>query len=75
MGKGAIAIGVIFILIGLIAGSGIIISDVSNWSLLNPALLILFVIGVGLIAFYKEEGRIEQRKDLLELKEMFKKKN
>ena len=64
MGKGAIAIGAVLILIGLIAGSGIIISDASNWLLLHPALLILFVIGVGLIAFYKAESQIEQRKDL-----------
>jgi len=64
MGKGAILIGAGFIFVGLLAAFGILISDAPNWTVLNPALLILIGIGVALIVFYRAESEIEQRKDL-----------
>ncbi len=70
MGKGAIWIGVAFIVFGIWLGFKILSSDASNgelfWILIYP----LFSIGIGiaLIIFYKAEGRIEERKDLKKAK-------
>ena len=62
MGKGAIWIGIAFILFGIWLISKILSSTEPIWLLIYP----LFSIGIGiaLIIFYKEEGKIEQRKDI-----------
>lgn len=70
MGKGAIWIGMVFIVFGIWLGFKILSSDVANTELIWVLIYPLFSIGIGiaLIIFYKEEGKIEQRKDLKEKK-------
>ena len=62
MGKGAILIGIVLILIGIWGCFKVLSSDETIWILIYP----LFSIGIGLalIIFYKEEGKIEGRKDI-----------
>jgi ABC-type nickel/cobalt efflux system permease component RcnA len=63
MGKGAIAIGIVCILAGLYWTYEVITSpDVPNWLLIH--LSILIITGIGLIVFFREENKIEQRKDI-----------
>ena len=62
MGKGAIAIGIICILAGILGAYEVLISEASNWILIH--LFILIGIGIALIVFYKQEDKIEQRKDI-----------
>ncbi len=66
MGKGAIWMGIAFILFGLWLAYEIILDETSLWILLYPLLSI--GIGIGLIVLYKEEDIIEKRKDLKEKK-------
>ena len=61
MGKGAIWIGMVFIVFGIWLGSKMLSSDESMWILIYP--LFSIAIGIALIVFYKAEGTIEQRKD------------
>jgi len=63
MGKGAIVIGVICILAGLYWAYEIISSPENpNWLLIH--LSVLIGVGIALIVLNKEEGKIEERKDL-----------
>ena len=63
MGKGAIAIGIIFILAGIYWIYRVISnSEIPNWLLIHLAVLI--GVGIGLIIFNKAENIIEQRKDI-----------
>ncbi len=66
MGKGAIWIGMVFIVFGIWLGFKILSSNVSIFILIYPLLSV--GIGIALIVFYKEEEKIEQRKDLKEEK-------
>ncbi len=70
MGKGAIWIGMAFIVFGIWLCFKILSSDISDSELIWILIYPLFSIGIGiaLIIFYKEEGKIEQRKDLKEKK-------
>jgi hypothetical protein len=62
MAKGAIIIGIGLVLIGIWGVVKIFSLETPFWVLLYP----LFSIGIGiaLIVLNKEEGKIEQRKDL-----------
>jgi hypothetical protein len=62
MGKGAILIGIGLIIFGIWLGFKIYFSSASNYILIYS----LFSIGIGIamIVLYKEEGKIEERKDL-----------
>ena len=63
MGKGAILIGIACVLAGVYWAYKVISSpEVPNWLLIH--LSVLIIVGMGLIALNKEEGKIEQRKDL-----------
>tara|TARA_Y100000310_G_scaffold345263_1_gene463203 strand:+ start:3111 stop:3320 length:210 start_codon:yes stop_codon:yes gene_type:complete len=63
MGKGAIAIGIVCILAGLYWVYKVITSpDAPLWLLIH--LSILIGVGIALIIFFKEENKIEQRKDI-----------
>jgi|TARA_B100001971_G_C18155755_1_gene518442 hypothetical protein len=63
MGKGAIYIGIVFILAGLYWSYEVITTpETPNWLLIHLSVLIL--VGIGLIIFFRAEGKIEQRKDL-----------
>ena len=57
MGKGAIILGIVFMIGGIVL-----------FSFLNIVAMIygavITIIGIALIVFYKEEDKIEQRKDL-----------
>jgi hypothetical protein len=64
MGKGAITIGILFLLLGFIVSIIIIVSEAPLWFLLHPGVLFLFIVGIGLVIFNKEENKIEQRKDI-----------
>jgi hypothetical protein len=59
MGKGAIAIGIIFIIFGI---SLILITNLNLVGLIYGVIAI--ILGIALMAFWKEEGKIEERKDL-----------
>ena len=63
MGKGAIAIGVICILAGLYWSYNVITNPEFPMFLLIH-LSVLIGVGVGLIVFFREEDKIEERKDL-----------
>ena len=62
MGKGAIWIGIALILVGAWGIFKTLSSQTPIWVLIYP----LFSIGIGiaLVVFYKEEGKIEVRKDI-----------
>ena len=62
MGKGAIWIGMIFIIFGIWLFFKIIYSNTHFLVLIYPLLSI--AIGIALIILYKEEEKIEERKDL-----------
>ena len=63
MGKGAITIGIIFVLAGLWWAYQVLTStEVPNWLLIH--LSILIAVGIGLIVLNKAEEKIEERKDL-----------
>ncbi len=63
MGKGAIWIGAIVILFGIWLVYKVLSSpEAPNWLLIHISVMIL--IGIGLIVFFRAEGKIEQRKDL-----------
>jgi len=62
MGKGAIFIGIALILLGIFGVFKILSSSTSIFILIYPLLSI--GIGTALIIFYKEEDKIEERKDL-----------
>ena len=59
MGKGAIFIGIIFILFGIFL---ILITKFNLIGLIYAAASI--ILGTALILFWKEEGKIEERKDI-----------
>ncbi len=59
MGKGAIAIGAILIVFGIFL---ILLSNFNVVGLIYGLLAI--AIGIGLIVFWREESKIEERKDL-----------
>jgi xanthine/uracil/vitamin C permease (AzgA family) len=61
MGKGAIFVGIIIILLSLILMAAILTSDVPYGVLIYP--LVGIGIGIALIVFWKEEDIIEERKD------------
>jgi len=63
MGKGAILIGAVLIIFGIfLAYKTISSTETPNWLLIHISVMIL--IGVGMIVFFKEESKIEQRKDI-----------
>jgi len=62
MGKSAIFIGIALILLGIFGVFKILSSNTSIFILIYPLLSI--GIGIALIIFYKEEDKIEERKDL-----------
>ncbi len=62
MGKGAIWIGIAVIAFGLWLTFKLIEESVPPWVLIYP--LVIVGTGIGLIVFYKEEDRVEKRKDL-----------
>ncbi len=62
MGKGAIAIGIICIILGAWIIFKIFSSNTPLWVAVYP--LILIILGIGLIIFFKEEEKVEQRKDI-----------
>ena len=64
MGKGAILIGVLFILVGAWGVFKTINSSAPFWVLIYP--LVSIGIGFAMIILYKQEGKIEQRKDIKE---------
>ena len=62
MGKGAIGIGIICILFGIWLGYTLLSSNTSIFVFIYP--LASIGIGIALIILYKEEDKIEQRRDL-----------
>ena len=63
MAKGAIIIGSICILAGLYWAYEVVSTpETPNWLLIHLSVLIL--VGIGLIIFFRAEGKIEQRKDI-----------
>jgi len=62
MGKGAIWIGMILIVFGIWLFFKILNSNTPFLVLIYPIAII--IIGISLILFYKEEDKIEERKDL-----------
>ncbi len=62
MGKGAIAIGIICVISGLFGVYKVLTSDAPIWLLIH--LSVLIGVGIALIVLYKEEGKIEERKDI-----------
>ncbi len=63
MGKGAIFIGIACILVGAYWAYNVIINPEFPMFLLIH-LFVLIGVGIGLIVFFKEEDKIEERKDL-----------
>ena len=62
MGKGAIAIGVGCIILGVWLAYKVLVSETPNWLLIHVSVLI--GVGIGLVVLNKQEDKIEQRKDL-----------
>ena len=62
MGKGAIFIGILFILVGAFGVFKVLSTNTPIWVLFYP--LIGIGIGIALIILYKAEDKIEERKDL-----------
>ena len=63
MGKGAIWIGTILVILGIWFTYNIISSEETpNWLLIHVSVMI--ILGLGLIILYREEDKIEPRKDL-----------
>ena len=59
MGKGAIAIGIVFILFG------IFLFAVSKFNIVAVIYgTVSIILGIALIVLYKEEDKVEQRKDI-----------
>jgi len=62
MGKGAILIGIGLIIFGIWLSSEVFLEEAPIWVLIYP--LISIGIGIAMIILYKEEDKIEERKDL-----------
>ena len=63
MGKGAILIGIVCIITGVLGAYAVISSaETPNWLLIH--LSVLIGVGIALIVLNKEEEKVEQRKDL-----------
>lgn len=62
MGKGAIAVGIVCILSGIYFTYLLLMSNEPRWLLIHISILI--GVGIALIILYKEEDKIEERKDL-----------
>ena len=62
MGKGAIWIGILLILVGVWGAYQTLVTQTPILVLIYPLLAI--GIGIALIILYKEEDKIEQRRDL-----------
>ena len=66
MGKGAIAIGVLLILVSVFGFFKILVAEISLFVLIYP--LVGVGVGIAMIILYREEDKIEERKDLKSLK-------
>ncbi len=66
MGKGAIVIGALLILVSAFGFFKILAAEISLFVLIYP--LVGVVVGIAMIILYKEEDKIEERKDLKSLK-------